>query len=68
MQHIINYRQIDDCSTYVKLTQVARKISQNVNWRSFLSYLCRGIIISEAQKGCAAYDKQAVFQAGKPQT
>ena len=68
MQHTINCRQFDYRSTYNNLIQVAQKISQNVNWRSFLLYLCRGIIISEAQKGCAAYDKQAVFQAGKPQT
>lgn len=68
MQHTINCRQFDYRSTYNNLIQVAQKISQNVNWRSFLSYLCRGIIISEAQKGCAAYDRQAVFQAGKPQT
>lgn len=68
MQHIINCRQIDDCSTHVKLTQVARKISQNVNWRSFLSYLCRGIIISEAhkwaQKGCTAHGRLRIFWQG----
>lgn len=28
MQHIINCRQIDDCSTHVKLTQVAQKFKE----------------------------------------
>ncbi len=72
MQHTINCRQIDGSSTNVNLTQVARKISQNVNWRSFLLDSRRGIIISEAhkwaQKGCAAHDQQAVFQAGRTET
>ena len=47
MQHTLNCRQIDDCSTHVKLTQVALKFKetlQNVNRSAFLLDSCGGII------------------------